>query len=111
MSLAGTQDPPRPDAADRPLDLERALDEYDRDHSHPWNRALHLIGIPLITASIPAVFVSWPLAVGLFASGWGAQFAGHAIEGKKPSFTRDRRFMAVGAVWYLRTMRRLVVRA
>lgn len=84
--------------------LDSRLDEYDRDHAHPANRALHLVGIPLIAASIPIAFTSIPIAVGAFATGWTMQLVGHAIEGKRPSFTRDTRFMAVGAIWFVTTI-------
>lgn len=87
--------------------LEDLLEQYDQDHQHPANRALHLVGITLIGASSVTVFVAPPLALGLFVAGWAAQFTGHAIEGKRPSFSRDLRFMAVGAVWYVRTLRDL----
>ncbi len=85
--------------------LDQLLEHYDADHQHPANRALHLVGITLIGSSVVLFFVFPPLGVLLFGLGWGAQFAGHAIEGKRPSFTRDPRFMAVGAVWYVKQIR------
>ncbi len=78
-------------------ELEHLLDEYDRDHQHPVNRALHLVGTTLIGSSVALAWLP-PVAVGAFVSGWAAQLIGHRIEGNKPSFTRQRRFMAVGAV-------------
>jgi uncharacterized membrane protein YGL010W len=83
-------------------DLQELLRQYDADHQHPLNRRLHLLGITLIGGSVPSVWVAPALGVTLFVAGWAAQLAGHAIEGKPPSFSRDRRFMAVGAVWYAR---------
>ena len=91
--------------------LDALIEEYDRDHQHPANRALHLVGITLIGTSTLVVWVIPSLGIALFGLGWAAQFLGHAIEGKKPSFTRDRRFMAVGALWYVKTLRGLVSRA
>lgn len=83
------------------------VDQYDRDHHHPANRALHLVGITLIGTATALLFAAQPgVALVLFAAGWAAQFLGHAIEGKRPSFTRDLRFMAAGAVWYARLVRR-----
>lgn len=88
-------------------ELERLLAEYDADHAHPTNRALHLLGITLIGSSVALAWLP-PVALSAFASGWAAQLIGHRIQGNKPSFTRQRRFMAVGAVWYVRTVRQLV---
>lgn len=90
--------------------LDELLEAYDRDHQHPVNRALHLVGITMIGSSTLLVWVIPPLGMALFGLGWLAQFVGHAIEGKKPSFTRDKRFMAVGALWYVKTLRGLFTR-
>jgi uncharacterized membrane protein YGL010W len=88
-------------------ELERLLEEYERDHRHPLNRALHVVGITLIGSSLALAFLP-PVALGAFGAGWAAQLIGHRIEGNRPSFTRQRRFMAVGAVWYVRTLRGFV---
>lgn len=90
--------------------IAELVDEYDRDHHHPANRALHMVGITLIGASIPvAPFAPW-WALGAFTVGWAAQFGGHAIEGKPPSFQRDWRFTVAGAYWYARQVRRFTTR-
>ena len=62
---------------------------------------MHKIGIPLIVGSLPVgmTIVGLPLAAAMFGVGWGFQFVGHAFEGKKPSFTRDLRYLAIGPVW------------
>lgn len=80
------------------------MEQYRDDHSHPLNQACHQVGIPMILASIPvgATVVGLPLAAGLFALGWTFQFAGHAFEGKRPSFVDDRRFTLVGLLWWLK---------
>jgi uncharacterized membrane protein YGL010W len=88
--------------------LDELLEAYDQDHRHPQNRMLHVVGITLIASSVPLVLVAPKLALGSFALGWTCQLVGHAIEGKKPSFSRDPRFMAVGAVWYVQRLRELV---
>lgn len=87
--------------------LEQLLQQYDDDHQHPTNRRLHLLGITLIGASSLTVWLVPPLGITLFAAGWAAQLVGHRIEGKPPSFSRDPRFMAVGAFWYVREVREL----
>ena len=65
-----------------------------------------------------AVFValSWPtrwlhdalgtqqllyVAIGVFVSAWIAQFIGHRIEGRKPSFLTDLTYLLIGPAWVL----------
>jgi uncharacterized membrane protein YGL010W len=42
-----------------------------------------------------------PVAIAVFVVAWVGQFAGHRIEGKKPSFVEDVRFLLVGPAWLL----------
>ena len=42
-----------------------------------------------------------PVAVAVFVAAWIGQFVGHRIEGRKPSFLEDLRFLLVGPVWLL----------
>jgi len=81
----------------------RLLHKYQQDHQDPRNQKLHQIGIPLIAGSIPvgATLVGLPLAAAMFTVGWGFQFAGHAFEGKKPSFVDDKRSLVIGLLWCL----------
>jgi uncharacterized membrane protein YGL010W len=72
---------------------------YGEDHQNKVNKACHMIGIPLIVASLPVIPVAPPVGLGMFGVGWTFQFVGHAFEGKKPSFTRDLRYLAIGPVW------------
>ena len=85
-------------------DWTNLMHAYEQDHQDPRNQACHRIGIPLIAASIPvaATIIGLPLAAGMFGVGWGFQFVGHVFEGKKPSFVEDRRFLAVGLLWWLK---------
>jgi uncharacterized membrane protein YGL010W len=39
--------------------------------------------------------------LGIFAVCWVFQFWGHKIEGKKPSFLDDLKFLLVGPMWIL----------
>jgi uncharacterized membrane protein YGL010W len=41
----------------------------------------------------------------LFGAGWGLQFVGHAVEGKRPEFLNDPRFLFVGLRWWTAKMR------
>jgi uncharacterized membrane protein YGL010W len=43
----------------------------------------------------------WAVSAGLFVVAWVAQFVGHKIEGKKPSFFQDLQFLLVGPAWLL----------
>ena len=76
--------------------LSSMLETYYRDHQNPVNKAFHMVGIPIILASIPLVFFSPAVGISLFVFGWILQFIGHAFEGKPPTFFRDPRFLLVG---------------
>ena len=41
------------------------------------------------------------VAVVVFVLAWIGQFVGHAIEGRKPSFLEDVKFLLVGPAWLL----------
>lgn len=41
-------------------------------------------------------------SIGIFVIAWIAQFIGHKIEGKKPSFLQDLAFLLIGPLWVLR---------
>lgn len=47
----------------------------------------------------PAIVL--PSAVGVFVVAWIFQFIGHKIEGKKPSFFEDVRFLLIGPLFVL----------
>ena len=42
-----------------------------------------------------------PLMAGIWIVSWIAQFVGHEIEGKKPSFFRDVFFLLIGPLWVI----------
>ncbi|TJZ75675.1 Mpo1-like protein [Chitiniphilus eburneus] len=87
------------------------IERYGHSHRHPFNRACHTVGIPLIVLSLPlalaAIWVDnlWLLPLTLFVLGWVLQFAGHAVEGKPPEFFKDWRFLLVGVRWWLAKVR------
>lgn len=43
----------------------------------------------------------WLVCLILFIVSWIGQFVGHKIEGKKPSFLTDLKFLLVGPIWLL----------
>jgi uncharacterized membrane protein YGL010W len=42
-----------------------------------------------------------PLSLAIFVGAWIAQFVGHKIEGKKPSFFEDLQYLWVGPLFVL----------
>lgn len=49
-----------------------------------------------------------PVALAVFVVAWIGQFAGHRIEGKRPSFFEDVRYLLVGPAWLLGMLYRRV---
>ena len=82
------------------------LEKYKGDHQDPRNQLTHMIGIPMILASLPMIasIVALPVGLGLFTVGWGFQFAGHYFEGNDPAFFGDRRNLVVGVLWCAQKM-------
>ncbi|EJL87950.1 putative membrane protein [Herbaspirillum sp. CF444] len=54
----------------------------------------------LILSRLPAASVL-PASVAIFVAAWIGQFIGHKIEGKKPSFFEDLRFLLIGPLFVL----------
>lgn len=53
----------------------------------------------------------WRIAATVFVIGWIGQFVGHYVEGRRPSFFRDLRFLLIGPLWVLAKLyRRLGIR-
>jgi uncharacterized membrane protein YGL010W len=57
--------------------------------------ALMVLPLPHLGANVLAV------AAGVFVLAWAGQFVGHMIEGRKPSFLEDVKFLLVGPAWLL----------
>jgi hypothetical protein len=63
--------------------LKQAFVNYLARHQHPANRWLHIVGLPM-TFVVPVLLLIAGLgwwALTAFATGYGMQFLGHAIEG------------------------------
>lgn len=43
----------------------------------------------------------WLVSIIIFVLAWIAQFYGHHIEGKKPSFLKDLQFLLIGPAWIM----------
>lgn len=67
-------------------------------HQHPVNRACHMIGIPMIVASLPLIPAVPPVGLSLFGAGWSIQFLGHYFEGKKPEFVQHPINLVLGPI-------------
>ena len=80
------------------------LEKYRASHTHPVNRATHMIGIPMIVVSLPIFFFNFRLAAVLFVVGWILQFIGHAFEGKAPVFFSDPKALIIGPLWWLKKL-------
>jgi uncharacterized membrane protein YGL010W len=65
------------------------------------------IGMLLMTLAMLAVLMALPpstilpLSLAIFVLAWIGQFIGHQIEGKKPSFFDDMRFLLIGPLFVL----------
>jgi uncharacterized membrane protein YGL010W len=79
--------------------ITKYLEQYRAEHTKFSTRLTHMIGIPMIVASLPLLPTAPPVGVGLFAAGWALQYLGHYFEGNKPSFYGDPTYLAVGALW------------
>jgi uncharacterized membrane protein YGL010W len=54
----------------------------------------------LLLAALPDQVIL-PLSIAIFVLAWVGQFIGHQIEGKKPSFMEDVRFLLIGPLFVL----------
>jgi uncharacterized membrane protein YGL010W len=65
------------------------------------------LGMLLMSATMLAVLALMPartvlpLSMAIFVAAWIGQFIGHKIEGKKPSFFDDLRFLLIGPLFVL----------
>lgn len=60
-----------------------------------------LLVAPLLAwlAALPVPL--WLTSLVVFTVGWIGQFIGHYVEGRRPSFFRDLRFLLIGPLWVL----------
>jgi uncharacterized membrane protein YGL010W len=61
--------------------------------------AMVALMLGLLAALPPAAVL--PLSIAIFVLAWIGQFIGHMIEGKKPSFLDDLRFLLIGPLFVL----------
>ncbi len=70
-----------------------------------FRKPLVLLAMGLITALMVYSFNFVPelrwVSLGVFLLSWVAQFYGHKVEGKKPSFFKDLLFLLIGPIWVM----------
>ena len=80
--------------------FDKYMAQYDHEHTNPWNKVMHVIGIPIILAGIILLtFTFWRTGLAFFVAGWILLFAGHRIEGNKPALFQGVVYFLVGPIW------------
>jgi uncharacterized membrane protein YGL010W len=62
---------------------------------------LAMVALMLGVLALMPPFTVLPLSIAIFVVSWIGQFIGHKIEGKKPSFLDDLRFLLIGPLFVL----------
>jgi len=76
--------------------------------------AAGMAGFSLLCLILVAIYQStgdlpiWQLALFLFAMAWAAQFIGHKLERRKPSFFQDLQFLLIGPAWLMAQIYRTI---
>jgi len=90
--------------------LDQFMAQYDHEHTNPWNKVMHSIGIPIILAGVVlTVFTYWRLGLALFVAGWILLFAGHRIEGNRPAFFQGLIYLLVGPIWIAKEIKEVLI--
>ena len=63
--------------------------------------AMSLLVVQLEKWAIAGGPALWLVCAVIFVVAWIGQFIGHRIEGKKPSFLQDVKFLLIGPIWLL----------
>jgi uncharacterized membrane protein YGL010W len=74
--------------------------------------AVGMLGVSAMMVA-PLALAGWRqgvllAAAAVFAAAWVGQFIGHHIEGRKPSFVDDVKFLLVGPAWLLASVYRRI---
>jgi len=79
--------PPKPPTLEKEFAKYRA--EYEKDHVTVCNKACHMVGVPMIAASVLVAPFKPGLGLRLFVTGWVFQLLGHFVfERNTPTLTR-----------------------
>jgi uncharacterized membrane protein YGL010W len=80
--------------------LRQYLDEYGDGHRALGTRLTHMVGIPVIVASLPVLPFNPLLAGAMFGGGWLLQVIGHwMFEKNQPLLLDDPLNMLIGVLW------------
>ena len=89
--------------------LREYLDEYADGHRQLGTRLTHMVGIPMIVASLPVLPFNPLLGGGMFVGGWILQFIGHYVfEKNDPKFFGDPMNLLIGVLWSVMEWAQLV---
>ena len=72
---------------------------YNDTHTHPLNRALHMIAIPVGFSSLIVVWFHWIIGLLLIPAGFALAWLGHLIEGNQPAFLTNPVHVFVAPLW------------
>lgn len=96
---------------------QHAIDFYAATHRDPTNRALHMVGTPIIVGGVTGLLVwpryspPWMVSAGACGLGWGLNLVGHSVfERNAPAFTDDPLSFVAGPVWDLMQLRDTLTR-
>ncbi len=78
------------------------LHHYDNAHTHPVNRALHLIAIPVGFSSFGVIWFHWVIGLLLIPFALGLATLGHIIEGNRPAFLTNPMHVLIAPVWMMK---------
>ncbi len=67
-----------------------------------------MAGVMLVLLALLPDGTVLPTSIGVFVAAWIGQFVGHHIEGKKPSFFDDLRFLLIGPLFVLSILYRRI---
>lgn len=81
------------------MTLQDYLNEYEAHHRNPLNKLTHVVGIPIIVASLPLMVLKPVIGIPMFIGGWILQFIGHHFEGNGPKFFQGPIYLLVGVAW------------
>ena len=80
--------------------LSQYMAQYDHEHTNPWNKVMHAVGIPIVIAGLVLLCITWwQIVLAFFVGGWILLFAGHRIERNRPAFFQGVVYFLVGPLW------------
>jgi uncharacterized membrane protein YGL010W len=51
--------------------LNEYMTQYDHEHTNPWNKVMHAVGIPIVIAGLVLLCITWwRIGLALFVGGW-----------------------------------------